>query len=289
MSDEQNPMSANTIHQGIEDLRAFVEEACGIAFGPDKNYLLDTRLTVVLAQSGASNYGDLANAARTDRTGRLRDQIIDGITTHETYWFRDEKPWETLRTAILPQLATEIRSGRKQRVRIWCAACSTGQEPYSLAILIDQLCSSGALAGLRPDQFEIIGTDISPGTLFLANAGRYSQLEINRGLPPLVRDRYFKQSGTVWVLDETIRRRISFRRLNLLDDLRGMGMFELILFRNVAIYFSDSVKRTLYNRLAELLAPPGLILLGASESLLGLTNAFAMQSAAGSIYYQKKI
>lgn len=269
-------------------LRRYVAEACCIHLGEEKGYLFEARLGATIVQSGAADIADFVRMARADPTGRLRDRIIDAMTTHETYWFRDERPWASLRTKLLPELANGLRSGAKARVRIFCAACSTGQEPYSMAMLVDSLCADGALPGVRPEQFEIIGTDVSAGTLQLAFGGRYNQIEMSRGLAETWRARYFTQQGPVWVLREDIRKRVVFKRHNLQDELKAFGQFDLLLCRNVAIYFEAEFKTQLFKRLASALVPGGRLLLGGSESLLSHQDLYASELIGDAIFYRRK-
>lgn len=269
-------------------LRQYVAEACCIHLGEEKGYLFEARLGSTIAQSGATGIADFVRMARADTTGRLRDRIIDAMTTHETYWFRDERPWASLRGHLLPTLAASLRTGARARIRVLCAACSTGQEPYSLAMLIDTLCSEGKLPGVRPEQFDIIGTDVSAGTLMLASAGRYNSIEISRGLAEQWRQRYFIAQGPIWMLREDLRRRVTFKRHNLQDDLQAFGSFDLLFCRNVAIYFDAEFKRRLFPRLAAALVPGGHLLLGGSESLLTHQELFASETIGEAVFYRRK-
>lgn len=269
-------------------LRRYVAEACSIHLGEEKGYLFEARLGAIIAQSGAADIPAFVQMARADGTGRLRDRIVDAMTTHETYWFRDERPWASLRNHLLPSLAEAVRGGRRPRIRVLCAACSTGQEPYSLAMQIDTLCTEGKLPGARPESFEIIGTDVSAGTLALAAAGRYNQIEMARGLAETWRQRYFAQQGPVWVINEAIRRRVTLRRHNLQDDLRPFGQFDLLFCRNVAIYFDAGFKQRLFPRLAEALVPGGHLLLGGSESLLSHPELFTPETIGDAVFYRRK-
>jgi chemotaxis protein methyltransferase CheR len=269
-------------------LSRFVAEACCIHLGEEKGYLFEARLGSIITQSGAADIPDFIRLAKTDPTNRLRDRIIDAMTTHETYWFRDERPWASLRNQLLPALAEQLRKGTRPRIRILSAACSTGQEPYSLAMLIDTLCLEGKLPGVRPEQFEIIGTDVSAGTLMLATNGRYNQIEIVRGLAETWRQRYFTSSGPIWTLNEALKKRVSFKRHNLQDDLKPFGQFDLLLCRNVAIYFEADFKAQLFNRLSNALNPGGYLVLGGSESLMSHQDLFASEQLGESIFYRRK-
>ncbi len=274
----QNPSDITLLSQ-------YVAEACCIHLGEEKGYLFESRLGTMIAQSGAVDIPDFIRMARTDPTNRIRDRIIDAMTTHETYWFRDERPWTSLRQRVLPELATLPATTGRSRIRILCAACSTGQEPYSLAMLIDMLFADGKT---RPEQFEIIGTDVSAGTLMLANNGRYNQIEITRGLAEIWRQRYFTQNGAIWSVADRIKSRVTYKRHNLQDDLKPLGMFDLIFCRNVAIYFKADFKARLFDRLAAALHPGGRLLLGGSESLLTHGDLFASESIGEAIFYRRK-
>jgi len=269
-------------------LSKFVAEACCIHLGEEKGYLFEARLGAIITQSGAADIPDFIRLAKTDPTNRLRDRIVDAMTTHETYWFRDERPWSALRNHLLPALAGLLRKGTHSRIRILCAACSTGQEPYSLAMLIDTLCNEGKLPGIRPEQFEIIGTDVSAGTLMLATNGRYNQIEIIRGLGETWRKSYFTANGPIWTISEPIRKRVTFKRHNLQDDLKPLGQFDLLFCRNVAIYFEAEFKTRLFARLAAVLNTGGHLLLGGSESLLTHQDLFASDLVGESVFYRRK-
>ncbi len=270
-------------------LTKFVAEACCIHLGEDKRYLFESRLGPVISESGATSIPEFIRMARGDATGKLRDRIIDVMTTHETYWFRDSHPWAALEAQLLPALAAKIASGEKSRIRILCAACSTGQEPYSIALLLQKLCSGGALGSVRPSDFEILAFDVSRGTLFLAASGRYSQIEIARGLPEFWRNNYFDATpGNTWTLREQVRRMVTFKRRNLQDSFAGMGLFDLVLCRNVAIYFENDFKRDLFNRLADIIYPSGYLMLGGAESLLTHGHLFEIDRLGSAIFYRRR-
>lgn len=268
-------------------LRTIIEKACGITLNDQKKYLIESRLASVMMEIGAKDFGEFCQRARKDLNGQLRDKIVDAMTTNETLWFRDDKPWVTLREHLLPQWLQDLRKGDRRKVRIWSAASSTGQEPYSLAILIDELCRpGGAFSGVRPECFEILATDISPTALNLARNGRYNQIEIKRGMPSPRLERYFKQEGRTWELDPKIRNRVKFERFNLQDSFSRMGKFDMILCRNVAIYFSTEFKRDLYDRMANALNPEGILFLGSAESVNGLCPRFHSERQGPALFYR---
>lgn len=193
-------------------------EAIGVSIGENKAYLIDSRLSPIVADTGARDLLDLIAKAKADPSRRLHDRIVDALTTHETFWFRDERAWAALREAALPSLVTAFRASGRPKFRIWCAACSTGQEPYTLAMLLDTLCSEGRLGGLAPAQIELLATDVRTGhAQKAAAAGQYNAVEIQRGLADVWKNKYFAPvpGGDRWVIAESLRRRVSFKRFNL--------------------------------------------------------------------------
>jgi chemotaxis protein methyltransferase CheR len=279
--------SQNESHLGT--LSQYVAEACCIHLGEEKRYLFEARLGTIISESGARDIPEFIQFAKADSSGRLRDKIIDSMTTHETYWFRDTRPWESMEKSILPHLGSLLRSGKKARIRILSAACSSGQEPYSIALLLHKLQVEGHLPGVNLSSFEIVAFDISPGTLFLAAAGRYSQLEISRGLPQFWRDNFFDATpGNTWTLKPAVRSMVSFKRRNLQDNMSSLGLFDLVLCRNVAIYFKEDFKKDLFNRLAEIIFTDGYMMLGGTESLLSHQDVFSMEQVENSIFYKRK-
>lgn len=270
-------------------LSRYVAEACCIHLGEEKRYLFEARLGTIISESGASDISEFIALAKADASGRLRDKIIDSITTHETYWFRDIRPWESLEKSILPEFGNLLRTGEKTRIRILSAACSSGQEPYSVALLLHKLKADGQLEGVNLSSFEIVGFDISPGTLFLASAGRYSQLEISRGLPEFWRTNYFDASPSdTWTLKAPVRSMVTFKRRNLQDDLTSLGLFDLVLCRNVAIYFEENFKKDLFNRLAKIIYQDGRLMLGGTESLLTHQHLFAPEQVGSAFFFKRK-
>lgn len=273
--------------QEFELLREYIHRHCGIVVGDGKTYLIESRLAHLVVETGCSTFEEFYRKTTLDPTGSLRDKIVDAITTNETLWFRDGKPWVTLREQVLPELIQKVREGRQQKIRIWCAASSTGQEPYSLAMLIDSMLPAGLGGAVTPAHFEIVATDISPSVLFLAISGRYNQIEMSRGMEESFKTKYFSKMGVIWVLNEAIRKRVTFKKFNLQDSLAALGKFDMVLCRNVAIYFSDEFKKGLFSRIAQALNPAGFFFLGAAESLMGHSTAFKMVEYKQGIYYRK--
>jgi chemotaxis protein methyltransferase CheR len=270
-------------------LRNFILKHSEIEVKPEKTYLIESRLSRMMVELGASNFKEFYHNAQSDSSGKLRERIIDAMTTNETFWFRDSKPWALMRETIFPQLIEAKRKrGIGSKIRIWSAACSTGQEPYSIAMILDDMLTSGRYPGVRGDDFEIMATDISPSVLYLANAGRYNQLAMSRGLSDEYRNRYFTQQLKIWEVNPSLKSRITFKKFNLQDHPSSLGRFDFVLCRNVAIYFTDQFKRELFRRIHGTLNPPGFFLLGSSESLVGYSTDFDMAEAQGAIYYKLK-
>lgn len=244
-----------------------LKERSGLLLGRDKVYLLESRLTPIARRRGLESLGDLITFLRRERDEALVRQVVEAMTTNESFFFRDNTPFNLFRDQVLPRLREVNATSR--RVRIWCAAASTGQEPYSLAILLKEL--EAQWAGW---QFEILGTDISTQVLDKARAGIYSQFEIQRGLPIRMVMKYFTQEGEAWQLAKPVRDMVTFREYNLLDGFRSLGLFDVIYCRNVLIYFDQDTKADVLNRLAEIMPPHGVLFLGAAETVLGLTDRF---------------
>lgn len=265
-------------------LSGYIESECGIALPPEKTYLVETRLSSLVAQTGCNNFEEFYQLAKRGTDANLREKIINAITTNETLWFRDGHPFTILREVILPKLAEQLCAGKIRKARLWSAASSTGQEAYSMAMTILEYCRQDLR--VKPEQFEILGTDISSSVLFVARAGRYDQLAIGRGLSEAMRDRYMTRDGEVYVVRDEVKRLVSFQRFNLQHSPSVLGRFDCVFLRYVAIYFSNDFKRTLLQNIASVSNQPGYLVVGAVESLRGLTEAFTPRNHAGGYYYE---
>ena len=261
------------------DFCRFLEDACGIVLGDNKQYLVASRLSRLMDESGIASLGELVRRLRSG-AGPLRERTIEAMTTNETSWFRDNHPFRALREKILPELARAQRNP----VRIWSAACSTGQEPYSISMTVHDLQQSRP--GLLPGPVQIVATDISTEVLKVARQGRYDGLSMARGLGGDRRERFFRPVGDEWEVRPEIRARVQFRPLNLLQSYALLGRFDVIFCRNVLIYFSTDSKRDILERMARTLNPGGYLLLGGSESITGLSDAFALERYAGGVVYR---
>jgi chemotaxis protein methyltransferase CheR len=267
-------------------LRDFIELHCGIHLDETKTYLIETRLTTLLAEQGCTTYSDFYFKAKNDPTNTLREKIIDAMTTNETLWFRDATPFNAFQKHFLPHFGKEIASGKKSRIRIWSAASSTGQEIYSIAMLILEYCRLQTT--LRPEHFELLATDISPTVLFLAKAGRYDTHVISRGLPDEMKKKYFKSDGKIWVIDDCVKKMVTFKKLNLQEDFSFVGKMDLIFCRNVLIYFSEELKKDLLHRFGNLLRPGGYLLVGSAESISNYSSEYSLHTFEKAMYYQIK-
>ncbi len=259
-------MSIHAIQKTIE----FIKQAAGIILTPEKAYFVEARLAPVLREENIANLDDLLRKAEGgDR--RLQQRMIDALTTNETFFFRDRQPFDHFRDVIMPEL--HQRRSPEKTIRIWCAACSSGQEPFSLVMLLDEM---RAKIGNR--QVEIVATDISEGILSKAKGGLFNQFEVQRGLPTKLLLQYFQKQGDNWKISDDVVRRVNFQKFNLMDDPRGLGTFDAIFCRNVLIYFDRPTRSKVFDKLASRLAPDGFLLLGGAESTFGVTERFVSHS-----------
>lgn len=268
----------------FELLRDYIEKHCGIHLDESKAYLIENRLLTMMIENGCRSYSEFYTKALNDQTHTLRDKIIDAMTTNETLWFRDISPYKILQFQLLPAFLKEIISGAKKTIRIWSAACSTGQEPYSIAMIVHEFSRTNPV--FHPSKVEIVATDISPTVLFLAKAARYDTLSISRGLSDDLRNRYFEQNGKVWILKDMIKNMVNFKKLNLQEDFTSLGHFDIVFIRNVLIYFSDEFKKDLLDRIASRLRPDGYLMVGASESVSNYSTIFTMLTHERALYYK---
>jgi chemotaxis protein methyltransferase CheR len=249
-----------------EYLRKFLKDRSGLDLSADKQYLVESRLVPLARKSGLAGIDELV-AQIKNGSEKIAAEVVEAMTTNETFFFRDKLPFDHLRDTIVPELL-QARAGRRS-LRIWCAASSTGQEPYSIAMCLKEM--GAQLAGWR---IEIIATDLAQGVLEKSRAGIYSQFEVQRGLPIQLLVKHFKQIGEMWQLNPDIRAMTQFRQLNLLQDFSHLGTFDVIFCRNVLIYFDQDTKVNVFKRLAKLMEPDGFLALGAAETVVGLTDAF---------------
>jgi len=261
----------------FETIASLLKVRSGLAIGQDKLYLLDTRLAPILKRYQLPNLNALAERLRGVRAETLAQEVVEAMTTNESLFFRDDKPFEHFRTQALPRLHAARPHGAK--LRVWSAASSSGQEAYSLAMILTDLRAS-----LGDRHVEIIGTDIAREQLSRAREGLYTQFEVQRGLPMQMLVKHFRKEAAGWRVAEAIRRMVEFREWNLLADLRPLGRFDIVFCRNVLIYFDQPTKARTLEAIAALLPPDGLLYLGGAETVLGITSRLAALAGARGVY-----
>ncbi len=254
------------VHFKTDDYRvfqAFLERACGIVLTDNKQYLVANRIRRVLALQQLETLAELVKRIEANPRTTLKEQVIDAMTTNETFWFRDSFPFEVLRDVLIPRL---LVGARRDTLRIWSAACSSGQEPYSISMIVEEFKARNPGA-IRRDP-AIIATDISSKVLTAARDARYDQSTVNRGLSDQRRDRFFSQANDgLYQLQQSVVNRVEFRALNLLDSYATLGAFDVVFCRNVLIYFSMDLKCDILRRIRATLSPGAFLVLGASESM----------------------
>ncbi|CAM2799168.1 MULTISPECIES: protein-glutamate O-methyltransferase [Vibrio] len=275
-------MTAITISdQEYRDFSRFLESQCGIVLGDSKQYLVRSRLSPLVTKFKLSSLSDLLRDVVTGRNRELRVAAVDAMTTNETLWFRDTYPFEVLANKLLPEAAAS-----KRPIKIWSAASSSGQEPYSMAMTI--LETQQRKPGMLPN-VSVTATDISASMLDMCRAGVYDNLALGRGLSPERRRNFFEDAGDGRMkVKDNVKRLVNFRPQNLMDSYALLGKFDIIFCRNVLIYFSPDMKSQVLNQMANSLNPGGHLLLGASESLTGLTDRFEMVRCNPGIIYKLK-
>lgn len=254
-----------------EYIRGLVRDSAGIVLDSGKEYLIESRLLPLAHKEGLPGLEALIDAIKSARGAELRRRLLDAMTTNETTFFRDHEPFELLRTTLLPALIDARRSSKQ--LRIWHAACSTGQEPYSVAMIIREHFPE--LSGWRVEQF---ATDFSQQALERARAGRYSQLEVNRGMPARLLVKYFTKHGLEWQIADDLRKMVKYVELNLNAPWPALQPFDIVFIRNVMIYFDVAAKKRILGRIFDLLRQDGYLFLGAAETTLNLDERFARTS-----------
>lgn len=275
-------------------IREYIYSICGINLDDDKEYLIHQRLEPVAETQGCRNFTEFAILLRTYSNQGLRDQVVTAITTNETSFFRDTHPFEMFRSVIMPRLK-ELAISRKKRpfdrkgakVSILSAGSSTGQEPYSLSILIHEYLQLNPDNELTSKNFEIVATDLSSRALGKAITGEYNDLEMSRGLSDLQKALYFNRVGDSWAIKDYIREIIEFRRVNLIEPFMYLGGFDLIFCRNVLIYFDINTRQKIFEQFHSMLSDNGILVLGATENLYGICDKFESHHAGAAVYYEK--
>lgn len=246
-------------------LQRYIAEQTGIVVGDDKHYLLQNRMSKLLDDYGISSHEQLIRVLRFHSDKEICSAFVDAMTVNETLWFRDKSMWQVIENVILPRYVKELRQGIRQKVRLWSAACSTGQEPYSLAICIINYLHKHGIHDVSLNAFEILASDVSQTILEAARCGVYDSLAMSRGLDELCRGKHFQYNGNGWEIAPDIKAMVHFFPFNLQHSLVALGYFDMILCRYVTIYFSEEMKQQVLQRIAQQLHPQGLLLLGNSE------------------------
>jgi chemotaxis protein methyltransferase CheR len=260
-------------------LQQYVYQQSGIVLDDNKHYLLESRLLPIVRQHKLTSIADLCDRLRSPQSPELKQQVIEAMTTNETLFFRDASPFDALRSEVLPRLI-EQRSSMKT-LRFWSAAASSGQEAYSLAMLLREI-------GLANWHIQILATDLSEQVLQRARAARYLQIEVNRGLPAPYLVKYFKHEGLEWQLKDEIRRMVQFQRFDLRDFPTGFGPFDVVFCRNVLIYFDLETKKKILRALRQTMHNDAHLVLGASETTLNLDDTFQRVPVGKAIFYKLK-
>lgn len=272
---DQSPIAANE----YDLFRRYLEDACGIVLGENKHYLVTSRLKRVTEEFSFTSLSEMMSTLVKGNDRRLREKVIDAMTTNETMWFRDVYPFEIFKKELLPELAKN-----NGPIKIWSAASSTGQEAYSISMSTSEFQKSNP--GKLTSNVEIVGTDISQTVVNKAKLANYDELSVVRGLSPERRDKFFSKSGDNWQISQDVMKRTRFKELNLLNNYSLLGKFDIIFCRNVLIYFSAEMKKDILERMAEILKPGGTLILGGSESPTGYTKKFVMKRYTDGVVYR---
>jgi chemotaxis protein methyltransferase CheR len=270
-------MSATLAPTAFDTFAALLKSRSGLVIGRDKVYLLETRLAGIIKREKLRDLNALADRLRGPGADNVARDVVEAMTTNESFFFRDDKPFVHFRTLALPRLLTARPPGSP--LRIWSAASSSGQEAYSLAMILTE-----SRAALGDHRVEILGTDIARDQLARARDGLYTQFEVQRGLPVQMLMRYFRKEDANWRISDAIRAMVQWREWNLLGDLRGLGKFDVVFCRNVLIYFDQPTKARVLEAIAALMPPDGLLYLGGAETVLGITGRFAPLPAERGVY-----
>ncbi|OGQ94113.1 MAG: hypothetical protein A2521_13470 [Deltaproteobacteria bacterium RIFOXYD12_FULL_57_12] len=279
----------------FDGLRIYIRNICGVAIPDTKSYLVQQRLEPLVKASGSSTFTEFYQKVISDRGSLYRDSLITAITTNETFFFRDGHPFVAFEKTVLPMLGALIKQKKakggvlkRPLVRIWCAASSTGQEPYTLAMLVYEYARANAFQNIDVEDFGILASDISPPVLLKAKAGEFTEAELARGLSVERKKKYFTRLGEVWKIHDYLRTLVEYRRVNLIEAFGFLGTFEVVFCRNVLIYFNLETKRKIIEKFRAVLTEPGILFLGSSENLYGLSDGFDSQQTGLTVYYRKK-
>ncbi len=274
------PNQNDISQRDYDEFKRFLESSSGILLGEGKQYFIVSRLNKILREEGFNNVTELLNAVKTGRPAHIQLAVIDAMTTNETSWFRDRSPFEVLTHVVLP----ELEQSKRAPLRIWSSACSSGQEPYTISIALEEYAQQNPSSRLRNSQ--ITATDISSSGIKEAVEAEYDERVIGRGLTEQRKQQFFVPAEKGWRVADGIKSRVSFKQQNLLLDYSSLGKFDVIFCRNVLIYFSAERKADILNRMAGLLNKEGYLFLGASETITGYSDAFEMVRSPQGVFYK---
>lgn len=268
----------------FDQFRLFLEDACGISLGENKQYLVTNRMRRLMDDNKIVSFAELVRILKSGSNRKLKDEVIDAMTTNETFWFRDIYPYEHLKNILFPQLMGPTNKAFGP-VRIWSAACSSGQEPYSISMMAEEFRQKNM--GSLPKQVQIVATDLSSTVLDQARKGEYDKLSVMRGLSNERLDKFFdKTLDGNWRVKSFVKERIEFRPINLMDSYSALGKFDIVFCRNVLIYFNADLKRQILQKIHASLKPQGILYLGSSEGLAGAADLFEMVRCDPGILYK---
>ena len=268
--------------------RDYIVNCCGICIPQEKDYLFETRLSGLMNDMGVKSFSELYKMLISETDSQLHQNVVDAITTNETLWFRDEAPWKYIEEIALPELVEAILSGKKNRVRIWSAAVSTGQEAYSTVMCVEEYLKKNKIVGVDLSNFEFFATDISSRVIDAAKKGSYDKHSISRGLSEYYKGKYFTKNCSVWDIAPEIRNAVRFMSFNLMNDYRVFGLFDIIFCRYVLIYFAESIQREIIIRMRDSLVDGGVLFTG-NYAMHDLLNEFyELRHFNNFTYYVKK-
>lgn len=274
--------------QEYQLFQRYIAKKCGIALDDTKAYLVESRLAKLLIDANCESFSELFLLLQSHSDANIETKVIDAITTNETYWFRDPGAWQVITNEWLPQKIAAFQAGKHEKIRVWSAASSTGQEIYSLVITICEYLKNNRITAVSIDDFEFLATDISTSVLSIARRGHYDPITIMRGLKPDLRDAYFHREGTSWVLNEAYRKRVRFEQFNLQNSFLLLGKFDLVFCRNVLIYFTEALRRDIFIKTAQVLKPEGFLLIGAAEIYYTMDEFFDKNITSDGTYFTVK-
>lgn len=263
----------------FEFLQRFLKQQSGLVLSADKGYLVESRLLPVARKRGLNGLEELIATIRGGKDEGLRVDVVEAMTTNESFFFRDITPFESLREVVLPRIVAARKAAGAKTIRIWSAACSSGQEPYTICMILKE--NPDLLQGLN---VEVVGTDISGEIIAKAKTGLYSQFEAQRGLPVQLLVKYFEQVDEHWQIVDSIRKMVTYHQVNLLHDLSFLGRFDIVFCRNVLIYFGNEAKTEVLQRICTMMPEHGILYLGGAESVIGITQVFEPLQAVRGVY-----